>query len=96
MNRGEVVASLRAIGNSLGAIAAGTEWHLFGSVDQNSPNPTDIDLMILCQSAAQADLLRRAIDDDALALRIDLALLTFEEAAEVNAVGTQRSNVIFP
>lgn len=96
MIRQRVVASLRELAVSLGPEADGTEWHLFGSVDRDEPNAADIDLMILCKSDAQADTLRRAIDPDALALPLHLALMTFDEAAEVDAVGVQHSRAIFP
>jgi hypothetical protein len=52
--------------------------------------------MILCKSDDQADTLRRAIDPDALALPLHLALMTLDEAAEVGAVGVQHSRAIFP
>lgn len=96
MIRQRVIASLRELAVSLGAKADGTEWHLFGSVDRDEPNAADIDLMILCKSDDQADALRRAIDPDALALPLHLALLTFDEAAEVDAVRVQCSRAIFP
>lgn len=96
MIRQRVVASLRDLAISLGPKADGTEWHLFGSVDRNEPNAVDIDLMILCKSDDQADALRRAIDPDALALPLHLALMRFDEAAEVDAVRVQRSQAIFP
>lgn len=96
MIRQRVVASLRDLAVSLGPKADGTEWHLFGSVDRNEPSAADIDLMILCKSDDQADALRRAIDPDALALPLHLALMRFDEAAEVDAVRVQRSQAIFP
>jgi predicted nucleotidyltransferase len=94
--RERVVASLRELAVSLGPEVDGTEWHLFGSVDRDEPQAADIDLMILCKSDDQADALRRAIDLDALALPLHLALMTFDEAAEVDAVRVQRSRAIFP
>jgi predicted nucleotidyltransferase len=94
--RERVVASLRELAVSLGPKSDGTEWHLFGSVDRDEPNASDIDLMILCKCDDQADALRRAIDPDALVLPLHLALMTFDEAAEVDAVRVQRSQAIFP
>ena len=91
-----MVAKLREVAVSLGPIAVGTQWHLFGSLARGDPKPEDIDLMILCNSDSQADTLRRSLDLDAMTLPIPLALLTFEEAAEVDAVGMQRSQSIFP
>jgi hypothetical protein len=52
--------------------------------------------MILCKSDQQADTLRRVINPDALTLPLHLALLTFDEAAEADAVRVQRSLAIFP
>ena len=72
------------------------QWHLFGSVARNEPDAADIDLMILCKSDEQADTLRRVIDPDTLALPLHLALLTFDEAAAIDAVRVQRSLAIFP
>jgi len=94
--RQRVIASLRKLAVSLGPEAEGTQWHLFGSVDRDEPNAVDIDLMILCKDDDQADALRRAIDPDAFILPLHLALMTFDEAAEVDAVCTQRSRTIFP
>lgn len=96
MIRQRVVANLRELATALGPEADGTEWHLFGSVDRDEPNAADIDLMILCKSDDQADALRRTIDPEGLALPLHLALMTFDEAIEVEAVRVQRSRVIFP
>lgn len=96
MIRQRVVISLRELAISLGTKAEGSQWHLFGSVDRDEPNAADIDLMILCESGAQADALRRAIDPDALELPLHMALMTFDEAAEIEAVRVQHSRVIFP
>lgn len=95
MIRQLVVTSLREIAVSLGPTTEGSQWHLFGSVDRDEPNAEDIDLMILCKSDEQADALRKAIDPDALTLPIHLALMTFDEAAEIDAVQMQRSRAIF-
>jgi predicted nucleotidyltransferase len=94
--RHRVITSLRELAASLGPGAEGTQWHLFGSVARNEPDAADIDLMILCKSDEQADTLRRVIDPDNLALPLHLALLTFNEAAEIDAVRLQRSLAIFP
>lgn len=96
MIRQRVIVSLRELAVSLGPKAERTQWHLFGSVDRDEPYAADIDLMILCNGDDQADTLRRAIDPDAFLLPIHLALMTFDEAAEVDAVRVQRSRVIFP
>lgn len=94
MNRADVVACLQQLAASLGPIAQATEWHLFGSVDRGESDPEDIDLMILCASDVQADLLRQAIDPDSLALPLHLSLMTFQEAAGIDAVLVQRSTPI--
>lgn len=96
MIRQRVVKELCEFAASLGVEAKGSQWHLFGSVDRDEPGAADVDLMILCESDNQADMLRRAIDLDAFALPIHLALLTFEEAAAVDAIRVQRSRAIFP
>jgi hypothetical protein len=94
--RQRAVKDLCELAVSLGPEAEGSQWHLFGSVDRDEPSAADIDLMILCKSDNQADTLRRAIDLDAFVLPLHLALLTFEEAAEVDAVRVQSSRAIFP
>lgn len=73
-----------------------TEWHLFGSIDRDEWEAADIDLMIFCTDDDQADTLRRAIDPDVHFPPIHLALLTFDEAAEINAIHAQHSSVVFP
>lgn len=94
MIRFRVIASIRELAVLLGPIAYGTEWHLFGSVDRDDLDASDIDLMILCKNDAQADLLRRAIDPDGFILPLHLSLLTFEEATAINATYVQQSTVI--
>lgn len=96
MIRQRAIASLRELAVSLGPKAEGTQWHLFGSVDRDEPDAADIDLMVLCNCDDQADALRRSIDADALLLPIDLTLMTFDEAADVDAIRVQRSHVVFP
>lgn len=95
MIRERVVASLHACAVALGQLANGTQWHLFGSVDRNEVNASDIDLMILCQDDEQADALREIIDPEAFALPLHMALMTYNEATEVDAVRVQKSHVIF-
>jgi predicted nucleotidyltransferase len=80
----------------LGQSVEGTQWHLFGSVNRNEPDAEDIDLMILCETNEQADTLRQSIDPDSFELPLHLALLTFDEAVEVDAIRVQRSCMIFP
>lgn len=94
MIRSRVVASLRELAVLLGPIASGTEWHLFGSVNRDEPSASDIDLMIFCESSAQADMLRLAIDPDSLLLPLHISLFTFEEAAAINAAKTQQTAVV--
>ena len=96
MIREGVVASLRQLADSLGPMAEGSEWHLFGSADRNELDAADIDLMILCKTDRQADALRRAIDLDSFAMPLHLALFTFDEATKVAAVDLQRFSPIFP
>lgn len=96
MIRKRVIANLRELATSLGSGTDGTVWHLFGSVERDEPTAEDIDLMILCKNDEQADELRRNIDPDALMLPLHLALMTYEEASEIDAVGLQNSHSIFP
>lgn len=95
MIRSSIVERLTEFAVSLGPLTYGSEWHLFGSVNRNENNASDVDLMILCQSDAQADALRQAIDTDSLALPLHLALLTYDEAASIDATDVQKSTVIF-
>ena len=96
MIRQRTVTSLHELATSLGQVAEGSEWHLFGSVDRDDPNATDIDLMILCKSDSQSDALRRAIDTDVLSLPLHLSLMTFDEANAIDAVRMQGSRHVFP
>ncbi|MHA7147448.1 nucleotidyltransferase domain-containing protein [Burkholderia pseudomallei] len=94
MTRSSVIAALRKLAVSLGSVASGTEWHLFGSLNRGCPDASDIDLMIFCENDIQADLLRLAIDTDSLSLPLHLSLLTFEEATSINAAALQHSTVV--
>ncbi len=96
MIRQDAVEALIDIATDLGPTCAGSEWYLFGSISRGDSAPGDIDLMILCVDHAQADLLRAAICTDALDLPLDLSLLTFEEALEIDAVGQQNAQKFFP
>jgi hypothetical protein len=95
MIRQRVVAELRGLAMSLGPRAEGTQWFLFGSVDRDDPDAGDVDVMILCCSDDQADTLRRTIDSDAFTPPLHLALMTFGEAANVDAIRLQRSRALF-
>jgi len=94
MIRSSVIEDLKQLAVLLGLVAQGTEWHLFGSVNRDEIDASDIDLMILCKSDAQADMLRQAIDPDSLSLPLHLAFLTFDEAAAIGATCVQQSTVI--
>jgi hypothetical protein len=48
------------------------------------------------KAAAQADALCQAIDPDSLPLPLDLSLMTYEEAAEVDAVWLQSARRVHP
>ena len=96
MIRMKIVALLHELATLVGAKADGSEWHLFGSADRDDLDASDIDLMILCNDALQADALRQAIDPDSLQLPLHLSFLTYDEAMQVDAVRVQRSSRIFP
>lgn len=96
MIRQTVVACLRQAALALGPAIAGTEWHLFGSVERDEDDAEDIDLMILCISGDQADELRRLLDPDSLTLPLHACFLTYAEAAELDAVHVQQSCLIYP
>jgi len=96
MMRERVVKALLEIAQRLGSIQDGTEWYIFGSVDRDETAASDIDLLILCTSDAQADTLRRALDPYDLPLPLDLGLMTFGEACQVNAVHIQNARLIHP
>lgn len=80
----------------LGPIQSDSEWYLFGSVEKNSPQSFDIDVLILCQNDEQADNLRRAIDPDQFPLPLDLSLMTFSEATQIDAVRSQNARLVYP
>lgn len=92
--RERVVAAIVDLANRLGAFAEGCEWYLFGSADRNEPTASDIDLLILCTSDLQADELRVRIDLDSLPLPLDVSLMTFDEAAQIDAVRQQHASKI--
>lgn len=94
--RNSVEEMLCNIADRLGPIQSGSEWYLFGSVEKNAPISFDIDVLILCQNDEQADSLRRAIDPDQLPLPLDLSLMTFTEAAQVDAIRSQNARLIHP
>jgi predicted nucleotidyltransferase len=94
MNRASVIAKLKETALHLGSLAAGTEWHLFGSTNRDEANPSDIDLMIFCCDDNQADELRKAINPTMFGLPLHLSLFTFEEANSINVSSIQNSTEI--
>ncbi|MGY8809910.1 MAG: nucleotidyltransferase domain-containing protein [Pseudomonadales bacterium] len=96
MNRRAAIEALIDIASGIGSSCTGSEWYLFGSIARGDLAPNDIDLIILCVDHAQADILRAAINTDALDLPLDLSLLTFEEAAEIDAIDQQKAQKFFP
>ena len=96
MMRAKIVTELLAAIHQLGAAKDGSEWYIFGSVDRDESTANDIDLLILCVDANQANHFRRSIDPDSFALPLDLALMTFDEAVEIDVVRCQSGRMIFP
>lgn len=96
MIRAQYIARLRGLAADLGPAADGSVWHLFGSVDRDALDAADVDVLILCGSAEQADLLRAGIDADALGRPLDLSLMTFAEESETGAVARQEARQIYP
>lgn len=95
MNRASVITKLREVAYSLGSFATNTEWHLFGSVNRDEANPSDIDLMIFCRNDKQADGLRKVIPPDIFELPLHISFFTFEEADSINVASTQNSTAVF-
>lgn len=96
MRRLAATAALCTLADGLGVIADGSTWYLFGSVDREESGAADIDLLILCRGADQADRLRSSIDPDILGLPLDLSLMTYDEAKEAGAVARQCARKIYP
>lgn len=94
--RQSVEELLCAVAELLGPTKSGSEWYLFGSVEKNSLQSFDIDVLILCENDEQADNLRKAIDPDQFPLPLDLSLMTFSEASQVSAVKRQSARLIYP
>lgn len=96
MIRKSAINALVDLAEQLGDTNEGTEWHLFGSVNRGEPIASDIDLLIICKSDAQADVLRRVIDPDLLGLPLHLSLMTYKEASKAEAIRIQQASRIFP
>lgn len=96
MIRAQYIAWLGDLAANLGPAAKGSVWYLFGSVDRDALDAADVDVLILCRSAEQADLLRAEIDADALGRPLDLSLMTFAEESETGAIARQRASQIYP
>lgn len=96
MTRQRYASELRDLATHLSPTVDGSVWYLFGSVEDDASDAADIDLLILCSSAEQADLLRTVIDVDALGRPLDLSLMTFTEERETSAVARQGARQIFP
>jgi predicted nucleotidyltransferase len=96
MKRAQAVDALLNLADSLGGVADDSEWYLFGSLNRDEATASDVDLLILCTGNEHADALRKAINLDSCGLPLHLSLMTYEEAAEVDAVGLQQASRIRP
>lgn len=94
--RGRVANELSSLIVSLGPQAVAAHWYFFGSAERGVKDAADIDVLLICESDAHADLLRRMIDPDSLSLPLHLSLMTLEEAEATDAIHTQRAIRIFP
>ena len=89
-----IVAALAEEAERLGRVAEGSEWFLFGSVARDEVTAADVDLMILCVDAAQADAIRAGLDGADLPLPLHLSMMTFDEEASCGAVALQKGSRI--
>lgn len=65
------------------------EWYLFGSAKFDSSSAKDIDLLVICETPAMADAVRRSVDLDCMHAPIHLSILTQDEESEIKFVKRQ-------
>jgi predicted nucleotidyltransferase len=89
MSFDDVVSVIKKLAISANARVGDANWYLFGSTQQGSPNTSDIDLVIVCQTHDMADAFRRDVDLDQLIRPIHLTILTEAEEEEIRFVEKQ-------
>lgn len=77
------------------SVTVGSEWYLFGSINRHSTSPQDVDVIVICIDDAQADAIRKLVRTLTLPLPVDLSLMTFDEAAELDVIRLQCADRIY-
>lgn len=95
MSNDDLMAAIKDLATGVTLCVGRADWYLFGSASTEASNASDIDLVIVCQSHAMADAIRRTIDVDQLKHPIHLSILTEEEEREIHFVERQRCVRVF-
>ena len=92
----EIVCRLRDMAMWVNDNIGGTRWYVFGSILGDAKIAADVDLLVVCNSDFDADLVRQAVDKFSVSKPVDLSILTEAEEAEICFVQNQRCVQIFP
>lgn len=91
----ELKNSIQSIAQGVDPDSSRTSWYVFGSRAHGHPEPSDIDLMVICDDDSTADSVRRAVDiDRAAPLSIHLSIFTVAEEKEIDAIAHREAQRI--
>jgi predicted nucleotidyltransferase len=91
-----LIRQVRTLAEKADLITGNTRWCLFGSALRDPVRAADVDLLVVCQSHSDADVIRRNAGKIASCKPVDLSILTKEEEAETSFVVNQRCIQVFP
>lgn len=95
MSNDDLISAIKDLATGVTIGVGRADWYLFGSASAEVSKASDIDLVVICQSHAMADAIRRAVDRDQLERPIHLSILTEEEEQEIHFVERQACIRIF-
>jgi predicted nucleotidyltransferase len=89
MRNDELISAVADLAKEINASVGDANWYLFGSAQEGLRDASDIDLLVVCQTHAMADAIRRLVDEDKFARPIHLSIFTRAEEQEVRFVEKQ-------
>jgi len=84
MTHDELINGLKTLALAASEKTNGAKWYLFGSALNNPNTAADIDLVIVCASDEDADLIRHKINSSDSHRPIHPSIFTYVEAIEMN------------
>jgi len=92
----EITSKLQNLAQILAKDVPGSTWYLFGSITRRDRLPSDVDLLIVYATDADAPILRRGLAKLSRFLPLHVLLLRKDEEKELNFIEKEEAVRIFP